>query len=165
MSGTSELEHLLAESVVMAAEEPTKPTLDLDDLLAESMVSVKAEREAKAARERLKRGGLSAADQAADAERIRQWELANEWKVVANVAMFERYRCACGRQQTIFRQLMQRQQHRHLRDSMRYQRAETQKADLPNEIAVQKWEVPMCTHCSPAAGFDFNTQQVKEWVA
>lgn len=150
----TELEDLLAESTTTA--DP------LEELLAESLTATREAREAKAARERRKRGGQSAAQQAEDAERLRRWELAHEWKPVANVALFERHTCnSCGRHQTIFRQLMQRQQHRHLRDSQRWQQVEASKADLPNEVVVQKWETPMCPACAPQAGFEF--KNVMEW--
>ena len=154
----TDLEDLLTESQSsLEADDP------LNELLAESLAATREQLEAKAARERAKRGGLSAAQQAEDAERIRRWELAHEWKAVANVALFERHTCACGRHQTIFRQLMTRQQHRHLRDSQRWQRADASLADLPNEVVVQKWKTPMCPACAPQAGFEF--RNVTEWVA
>lgn len=154
----TDLEDLLTESQSsLEADDP------LNELLVESLAAAQEQLEAKAARERAKRGGLSAAQQAEDAERIRRWELAHEWKAVANVALFERHTCACGRHQTIFRQLMTRQQHRHLRDSQRWQRADASLADLPNEVVVQKWETPMCPACSPQAGFEF--RNVTEWQA
>jgi len=154
----TDLEDLLTESQSsLEADDP------LNELLAESLAAAREQLEAKAARERAKRGGLSAAQQPEDAERIRRWELAHEWKAVANVAMFERHTCACGRHQTIFRQLMTRQQHRHLRDSQRWQRADASLADLPNEVVVQKWETPMCPACAPQAGFEF--RNVTEWQA
>jgi len=150
----TELDDLLAESQADNSD-------PLDDLLAESLAATREAQQAKEARERIKRGGQSAAQQAEDAERIKRWELQNEWKAVANVALFERYRCACGRQQTIFRQLMTRQQHRHLRDSQRWQQADAALTDLPNEVVVQKWETPMCPACSPQVGFEF--RNVTEW--
>lgn len=150
----TELDDLLTESTDSSAD-------PLAELLAESLAATREALEAKAARERAKRGGQSPAQQAEDAERIRRWELAHEWKPVANVALFERHTCACGRHQTIFRQLMTRQQHRHLRDSQRWQQAEASIASLPNEIVVQKWESPMCPACAPQAGFEF--RNVTEW--
>lgn len=156
----ADLEDLLEESLTPAARQEPDP---LEALLAESMAGAKEAAAAKAARERLKRGGQSAKDKAEDEERIRRWELANEWRTVANVALFERHRCACGRQQTIFRQLMERQENRHLRGSHRWQKVKATRPDLPCEIAVQKWETPFCTHCSGDAGFDFQTCRVTEW--
>lgn len=154
--GMGDLEALLEDSRTIPDADP------LEDLLAESMAATKEAQAAKAARERIKRGGLTAKEREADEERIRRWELQNEWRAVANVALFERHRCNCGRQQTIFRQLMERQEHRHLRGSFRWQKTTASKAGLPNEIVVQKWETPMCTYCSTQAGFDFSGS-VKEW--
>ena len=156
----TDLEDLLAESQADDSPDDSDP---LDELLAESLAAAREQLEAKAARERAKRGGQSASEATEDAERIRRWELAHEWKAVANVALFERHTCACGRHQTIFRQLMTRQQHRHLRDSQRWQRADASLADLPNEVVVQKWETPMCPACAPQAGFEF--RNVTEWIA
>ena len=104
----TDLEDLLAESQADDSPDDSDP---LAELLAESLAATREALEAKQARERAKRGGQSAAEAAEDAERIRRWELAHEWKAVANVALFERHTCACGRHQTIFRQLMTRQQH------------------------------------------------------
>ena len=158
-----DLEGVEDELDALLTPEPPDDEVDpLDELLAESMATVKDQLEAKLARERLKRGGNTAAQQAEDAERIRRWELANEWQAVANVALFERHRCNCGRQQTIFRQLMQRQQHRYLRDSTRWQAVEAINAELPKEVVVQKWATPMCTECSPQSGFVF--EHVTEWT-
>lgn len=138
---------------------------DLEALLGEAKAAERDAAEVKAARERAKRGGLAPAQREEDVQRLREWEAKHEWRAVANVAQFERHRCACGRQQTIFRQLMQKQQHRHLRGSVRYVQVEVQLADLPNEILVQKWSTPMCTECCTRQGFDFTTMPVKEYVA
>lgn len=156
------LEDLLHEATDPVAEEQAAEIDPLDELLSESLAEVAEQRATKDARERLKRGGATATQRAEDEERIRRWEALHEWKAVANVAQFERHKCACGRQQTIFRQLMTRQVHRHLK-VVRWQQAETTLADLPNEIVVQKWETPMCTYCADTRGFDFKTQSVKEW--
>lgn len=146
----SDLEALLTESI-----DP------LDELLAESLAATREAADAKIARERIKRGGGSAKERAEDEARIQRWELAHEWKPVANVALFERHECACGRHQTIFRQLMIRQQHRHLHMSQRWQQTTASIADLPSEVVVQKWASPICVQCAPRAGFTFNN--VTEW--
>lgn len=163
---TDELKELLAESPTFSddpeADSEGAESDPLDDLLAESLAASREALEAKLARERRKRGGQSAEQQAEDAERIRRWELAHEWRPVANVALFERHECACGKHHTIFRQLMTRQRHRHLRDSQRWQQADAALADLPNEVVVQKWETPMCPTCAPQAGFEF--RRVTEWI-
>lgn len=149
---TTELDDLLAES---QANDP------LDSLLAESLEAVNVEKEAKAARERVKRGGQSVAQRQEDAERIRRWELAREWETVANVALFERHTCQCGKHSTIFRQLLTRQTHRTLRHSTRWQTTDKVDTDLPYEVVVQKWESPMCVQCSDIFGFEF--KGVTEW--
>lgn len=138
---------------------------DLEALLTEAKDAERTAREAKDARERVKRGGLTASQRAEDEARLRDWEAKHEWRDEANVALFERYRCACGRQQTIFRQLMRKQVHRHLRDSVRYVKMDAQSIHLESEILVQKWETPMCTECAPRNGFSFTTMKIKEYVA
>ena len=132
----------------------------LDALLEESMGAVREAKEAKAARERAKRGGQTAAEQAEDAERIRRWELANEWKAVANVAVFDRYTCACGSSQLVFSQLMVRQSHRHLRDSQRWQASTKNSAGLPSETVVRERAVMMCAGCAPAHGFNMQNPTI-----
>lgn len=151
----NELDSLLAESV-----EGLDP---LDALLAESMETVKQNKEAKLARERLKRGGQSAAQIAEDAERIRQWELAHEWTIVANVAFWERHECdGCGHHQTIFRQFMHRQVHNRMAKTERWVEADKMSAEHPSETLVQKWSTPMCPRCCEQQGFPFrNVQEMK----
>jgi hypothetical protein len=133
---------------------------ELDDLLAEALTEQRTAREAKEARERTKRGGQSSTEREADAERIRRWEAQHEWRAVANVAQFHRYSCQCGKHSTVFEQLMERQQHRHLRDSQRYQLTKTTKADLPNEVVIRKTSVPVCPSCALLAGWDLNKSTV-----
>ena len=76
---------------------------DLEALLGEAKAAEREAREAKEARERAKRGGLTPSQRAEDEARLRDWEARHEWRDVANVALFERHRCACGRQQPIAR--------------------------------------------------------------
>jgi hypothetical protein len=147
----------------LTAEAPSDGVADLDELLAESLDQVREERAVKATRQRVRKSGWTGVDPA-DAERIRRWELANEWLAVANVALFHRYRCInCSRQQTVFGQLMLRQEHRHLRNTQRWQRTDTNRADLPSEVVVQKWVTPMCTECAYLAGFEMGKGKVTEW--
>jgi hypothetical protein len=136
---------------------------DLEALLTEATTAQRDAARVKEARERAKRGGLAPQERAEDEARIRAWEARNEWQDAANVACFERYRCACGRQQTIFRQLMRRQTHRHLKQgATRWIEATESLASLPSEIVVKRWNTPMCTTCAPAAGFDFTHHMAKE---
>lgn len=143
---------------------------DLDFLLTESVALRNEEREAKAAQERLRRrsaSGRTAEEVAEDEARVREWELKHQWEAIAAVALFEKHKCMnCGRSQTIFRQLMLKQQHRHLPDTLRWQQVDQlpDGVELPAEIQVQKWETGMCTHCAAEFGFDFKQVAVSEWV-
>lgn len=144
---------------------------DLDALLDESVKLRDEEREVKAARDRLKRryasgSGRTPEEIAEDEARVREWELRNNWEAVANIAFWERHRCTnCGRQQTIFRQLMLKQHHRTFPDTIRWQQVDETVPDLPQENLVEKWEVGMCTNCAPEFGFDFQEVPVGEWRA
>lgn len=131
----------------------------LDDLLAESTEQSKLERAVKEAKERRKRGGgLSSEDLA----RLAKWESKHEWRDSGNTALFEKTHCqGCGRNQTVFSQLMRRHEHRHLRATERWVVATAVDPKLPNEVAVRKFIVGMCTNCCHQAGFVF--QNVKEW--
>lgn len=133
------------------------PASDFDDLnalLGEAMAATKETEQAKLARERLKRGGLSAAEREADAARIADWEARHEWRAEANVALFVEITCeTCNTYSTSFSHFMQRQVHRHLRDSQRWTTVDNCKADLPNEVVLQKKLTAMCDECAPAKGW------------
>lgn len=132
---------------------------DLDDLLAEAKAEQREARELKEARERRKRGGALSEE---DLARLREWEAKHEWRDISNTALFNKYHCTgCGRNQTTFSRLMRRQEHRHLRNTERWTTVQDIDPDLPNEVAVQKWTVGMCTNCCHQAGFEF--KNVKEW--
>ena len=135
----------------------------LDALMAESLEAVAEKQKLKIAREKQRRGGLSAKEQAENDAWLARWEMQNIWKPAANVAMYKSYKCDCGRKQTIFHQLLQRQTHRHNAQTQRWIDTEVQLTNLPNEIVVQKWTTPQCTYCSAKAGFDFTTAPVTEW--
>jgi len=134
---------------------------DLNDLLADALSAQKEIADAKAAKDRQKRGGGSSQERAADAERIARWEAAHEWRAVANVALFHRFSCACGAHSTVFEQLMVRQQHRHLRDSYRWQLTKTAHAELPNEVTIRKTSSPVCPKCAESKGWVFSN--ITEW--
>lgn len=164
----SELDDLLAECDLPAPSVPEPD--DLDALLAESVQLRDAEREMKAARERLKRrytsgSGRTAQEIAEDEARVRAWEAANLWDNVAGIAQWEKHRCVnCGRGQTIFRQLMLKQRHRETPNTWRWQSVDEIPEGLPQENLVQKWETGMCTHCAGEFGFDFKEVPVGEWL-
>lgn len=155
-----------------ATSDPQADFADLDALLGESVAQRDAEREAKAARERLRKrssgSGRTPEEIAADEARVRDWEMKHDWQATAAVALFEKHKCVnCGRGHTIFRQLMLKQQHRVFPDTTRWQQVDEiaeQYADLPKEIQVEKWEAGMCTNCAGEFGFDFQLTAVSEWT-
>ncbi len=139
---------------------------ELDELLAKKIHDAQAKQalqgKVAAARERLKRGGTSAAERAEDLARIARWEALYEWKDDANVALYHRFSCACGAHSTVFEAMMRKQQHRHLRDSRRWVAADSWSPDLPNEVAIRKTSTPICPKCSEGKGFGF--RNVTEWA-
>ena len=128
---------------------------DLNALLADSLESEREKVEAKAARERKKRGGLSQTERIEDEARIAAWEARHEWEDIANVGQFRRYDCACGQHHTVFEQLMVRQRHRYLRDSFRWQQQAASQMALPSETVLRLTEVPVCGSCMDSKGWDF----------
>lgn len=144
------LDELLEESVAAAGG------MSLDDLLEESMTSVREATQAKAARDRVKRGGQSAAERAEDMARIAAWEAAHEWKAEANVALFHNFNCKCGVRTSVFEGLFTRESHKVLSVSQRWRRVEASQANLPNEVAFRDIEKPMCTDCAESKGWATN---------
>lgn len=138
------------------------PLDDLDALLEESMGTVKQEAAARAARERLKRGGQSAAERLEDAARIREWEDRNEWRTVANAAVFVQYECACGSLHSVFGGLFAEQDHRHLRQAKRWAAIAQAKADLPNHTFIRAVATPVCYDCAGEKGWSFGNATVWE---
>lgn len=130
--------------------------IDLDDLLAESTAAVVEAQQAKAARERLKRGGQSQVEKMEDLERVRAWEAAHEWLAVANCALFDRYECACGQSSVAFSGLLRRETHRHVKFSQRWMSVPNSLAALPNETVIRSIEVPLCSVCALGKGWDFS---------
>jgi len=132
----------------------TNDFAELDALLGQAMADVKDAEKTKEARERLKRGGLSAEERAADAARIADWERKHEWRAVSNVALFLETGCAhCNTVSMAFSHYMQKQEHRHLRNSFRWQTTTEIKTDLPNEVVVQTKFTAMCEDCAPSRGW------------
>ena len=134
---------------------------DLNALLSDSLQSERERADAKATRERLKRGGLSTTERIEDEARIAAWEARHEWEDVANVGQFRRYDCHCGQHHTVFEQLMVKQRHRHLRDSFRWQQQAASQVVLPNETVIRLISVPVCECCIATKGWDLST--ATEW--
>lgn len=151
-----DLDSLITLDAVIAEPSATAPADidDLDALLGESMAVKRSNDAAKAAKERLKRGGMSQAERLETEALIRQWELAHEWKPEANVALFTRQVCHCGVEQTCFNRLMTRMRHRHLAHSaMRWLPAEVAQSVLPNETTIRVVKVPLCGSCAETKGW------------
>lgn len=169
----NELDALMEGLILEASDEDdqvaneqadTSEDLDpLDALMSESLEAQAEKQKLKILRDKQRRGGLSSKEQAENDAWLARWELQNIWKPAANVAMYKAMKCECGRKQTIFHQLLQRQVHRHNTTTQRWIDVETQLANLPNEIVVEKWDTPQCTHCAAKHGFDFSTANVTEW--
>jgi hypothetical protein len=152
------LDQLLAES--QAGKVQALPSLS--DLLSESLADTKSAIAAKSARQRLARGGLSAAKREADAQRIREWEAKHEWEDVSNVALFRIYKCGCGSTCEIFEGMYRRQAHRHLKHgAQRHLACEVADAKLPNEVATRTSQTEVCGKCMDAKGWDFT--HATEW--
>lgn len=120
---------------------------------------------AKAARERVKRGGPSRFGLLPDdLARIADWEARHEWRAEANIALFERETCTtCETVSERFVQLMRLEAHRHLRDSTRVVRADSANAALPNRVYVQSRLVPICPDCAEAKGWLISEAQEVDW--
>lgn len=128
-------------------------TEDLDDLLAEAMQQRRVGDAVKAARARAKAGYGNTPE---DLERIRRWEAANEWRSVADVALFHRFKCACGKHSTVFEGMMVEQIGRRNPELHRWTavaEGTQQSDDLPKRTAIRISKVPMCPVCLPEKGF------------
>ena len=131
---------------------------ELENLLAEVKASAAETKAVKDARARAKsRYGNTPEDLA----RIKAWELAREWKSVANCALFKRFECVCGFHATVFSGLLLEQTHRYLRLSNRWTAQDAAIADLPNKTAIAKVKVPVCQRCAISKGWGLNTEL--EW--
>lgn len=148
------LEAFEAELAGVPEADADDPFAELDGLIADGMRERSEAAAAKAARERMKRGGLSAVERAEDAARIRAWETKYEYTPEANVALFTQYECACGSRKTVFTALLERQRHKVMQTTRRWLPAEAAKADLPNETALTRKAIPVCWDCAPAKGWD-----------
>lgn len=149
----TELESLLS---------PPKPEVDgldeLEELLGEAMAAKLDADKVKLARAKAKSGFSNTPD---DLERIRKWELANEWRPAANVAFFERSQCSCGKHHTVFRQLMLRQVGRLNPNNNRWtvlsRENDIINAKLPKETAMRITKVPICPACCADTGYSLSS--------
>lgn len=127
---------------------PATPTIstgidDLDELLTESLVMAAEIKAAKEARSRIARGRANKDD----AGIVQAWNAKYEWKAVANGGLFLRYRCACGNVQTVFEGLMLHQQHARNAATSRWTQADRITPGLHVETIVREKAVEMCGAC------------------
>jgi hypothetical protein len=168
--GASEADEIEAEMEALieqadddeeAAPAPTSDPddlTDLDALLGEAMAERSTAQSVADARKKAKGGYALSPD---DLARIRAWELAREWLPVANVALFHRYECKCGKHSTVYEGLMLEQRHRHNKTANRWTTQENADSKLPNQTAIRKSQVPMCPACANTKGWDMRAKL--EW--
>lgn len=130
------------------------PFAELEAELEKAVASQRAAKEAKAAKDRLKRGGMSAKDLAEDMLRLRDWEAKHEWKAAANVGLFIQHQCKCESVNDVFEGIFRREVHRHLQDSTRYVKVTSSLADLPNETVIQIRYCDVCELCAEEKGWN-----------
>lgn len=122
----------------------------LDMLLNESLAQVRAKEQYKKDREAAKRGyvGLSKEEVEFCNSRMRAFELAREWDADRCVAVWTQFVCAqCDTGQTIFTNLLEHWQHRHVRSTQRWvQVTETKVENI--ESVVKQVTLPMCLDCA-----------------
>lgn len=148
-----ELEDLISESTAQA--EFDLP--DLGDLLGAAKAEAADKIAAKTARERLAKGGLTAAERAEDLARLREWEARNLYRPVANVACFTESGCdRCGDYSYTFTGLMERQVHRHIDTTQRWLAVNKIKTGLDNEVMIHRQTTPFCIECMGEVGFSLN---------
>lgn len=137
----------------------------LDDLLSESLAIRDEAQATKAMREKLKRGGMPAAERAEIEAKVREWEARKEWLPVATVAVFEHMSCDCGYFSETFSHVMHKQTHRQKSNLTRYVQATTVLPDLPQLVAKQHHEVSICAECATEKGWNLEQAIDIEWEA
>lgn len=135
------------QTLAAAATAPTL-SLDLDDLLQESVKQVEDQKAAKLLNSRIRSGRASKAEQAMST----QVELKANWRPVANCEMWDQTVCECGHTHATFTQYMQEfaPLHSGVSLSHRWMKVEPQevKDGLPNKAIYNVKEVFHCSECS-----------------
>lgn len=132
----------------------------LESLLAESLDTIHKRAEVKDLRKRKAAGNLRTGKELEEANtKIREWEMAREWKAAANVAMFNVQQCSCGSTHSVFSGWFQRQAHRSSKIN-RWIRPDAEPlASLPKER--QDLHLPNTTICaSCAASQGYGTEKI-----
>lgn len=144
------------EELLAAAD----PFADLDALLDESMEQRAVEQQARAARERLRRGVAQApGERQADLDRIKLWQDRYEWLPIATAGVFNRFSCACGNTSTIFDCIMIEEKHKTDPWSKRFvnvgveRRASPRVGEPPRVTVVREQAVVACDKCAHTKGW------------
>lgn len=136
------------QTTTATATSAPAPSLDLDDLLAESVQQVEQQRAAKLLNSRIRSGRASKAEQAMAVA----VELKAQWRPVANCEMWDQTICACGSSHATFTQYMQEfaPLHSGISLSHRWLKVEPQEVreGLPNKAIYNVKEVFHCSECS-----------------
>lgn len=143
------LEFLLEESNQHAAD-----TFSLEDLLNESMASVKEAQDAKALRQRIASGGMSKEEAKESNALLRSWEARREWNKTANTITFSRAFCACcNSYYPVFQSFGEEQTHRHNQITRWVKVDEHKNLELPKKVIYEDTVIPMCEECAAGAGW------------
>ena len=130
---------------------------DLDALLGESLELRKGKFEVSAARKALRRNNHTGTERALLMAIVSRWEIAREWEVEGQDAVFEAQRCACcGNIQHHFLGVFQRQKSKAEPNCYRWlssDHASYVTAELSRGIKEDFSEVPMCIKCSVKQGW------------
>lgn len=143
---------------LLSTPKEEKPTgkgddFSLDDLLTESLETIKESAAVKANRKKLKDTRLSKAERTAIEDKIRQWELAREWTPKASVAMFLQQTCKCGSIHSTFSGMFQRQTHRVSAIERWVPVTDIADSGLPREHKAHTQHVLLCADCAESEGY------------
>lgn len=120
----------------------------LEDLLNESMDSIKEAADIKARRQLLAKRGITKAERNENEEIVKSWELKREWTPKAAVALFDIQECShCGSKHSFYVGLYQRQTHKRSQIDRWILSTDTANAGLPKEIGTNTEHTPMCGQC------------------
>lgn len=166
---TSELDNFFNE--LLAEGEAESDDSFLDDLLAESVQAVEGKAKLKLNRKKLQDTRLTGVKRAELEADTRFWELAREWRAVANVVIFNTQYCTCcGSQHSTMSGFFQRQNHRQSKIS-RWQAVSKMDDSLARESKHTETEVEVCVDCAsacawvPEAGCRYTPSRVKQDIA
>lgn len=140
----------------------------LDDLLADSVQAIEGKVKLKINRKKLLDTRVQGAERAGIEAENRLWELAREWKAVANVVIFNTQYCnCCGGQHSVLSGYFERQDHRTSKIS-RWQAVGKMNESLRKESKHTESVVAVCVDCAeesawePEAGCNYTPSYAKQ---